>query len=56
MTLCRKCGKEIPDGEELCEDCKNEESQMDEAYLEELMQSMRWRRNRQKKLLMEKRM
>lgn len=33
-------GKEIPDGEELCEDCKNEESQMDEAYLEELMQSM----------------
>ena len=37
MTLCRKCGKEIPDGEELCEDCKNEESQMDEAYLEELM-------------------
>ena len=40
MTLCRKCGKEIPDGEELCEDCKNEESQMDEAYLEELMQSM----------------
>jgi hypothetical protein len=40
LTLCRKCGKEIPDGEELCEDCKNEESQMDEAYLEELMQSM----------------
>ena len=40
MTLCRKCGKEIPDGEELCEDCKNEESQMDEAYLEELMQNM----------------
>ena len=40
MTLCRKCGKEIPDGEELCEDCKKEESQMDEAYLEELMQSM----------------
>jgi len=31
LTLCRKCGKEIPDGEELCEDCKNEESQMDEA-------------------------
>ena len=40
MAFCRKCGKEIPDGEELCEDCKNEESQMDEAYLEELMQSM----------------
>ena len=40
MTLCRKCGKEIPDGEELCEDCKNKESQMDEAYLEELMQNM----------------
>lgn len=40
MTLCRKCGKEIPDDEELCEDCKNKESQMDEAYLEELMQNM----------------
>ena len=40
MTLCRKCGKEIPDGEELCEDCKNKESQMDETYLEELMQNM----------------
>ena len=40
MTLCRKCGKEIPDGEKLCEDCKNKESQMDEAYLEELMQNM----------------
>jgi hypothetical protein len=40
LTLCRKCGKEIPDGEELCEDCKNKESQMDEAYLEELMQNM----------------
>ena len=40
MTLCRKCGKEIPEGEELCEDCKNKESQMDEAYLEELMQNM----------------
>ena len=67
MTLCRKCGKEIPDGEELCEDCKNEESQMDEAYLmkrkNRKMQvnrhplwTNRWRRNRQKKLLMEKRM
>ena len=40
MTLCRKCGKEITDGEELCEICKNKESQMDEAYLEELMQNM----------------
>ena len=37
---CTNCGKEIPDGEELCEDCKNKESQMDEAYLEELMQNM----------------
>ena len=38
--FCKMCGKEIPDGEELCEDCKNKESQMDEAYLEELMQNM----------------
>lgn len=40
MTLCRKCGKEIPDGQELCEDCQGKETQMDEAYLEELMQNM----------------
>lgn len=40
MTICRKCGKEIQDGEELCEDCKNEESTSGENYLDELMQSM----------------
>ncbi len=25
MTLCRKCGKEIPDGQELCEECQEAE-------------------------------
>lgn len=40
MTLCRKCGKEIPDGQELCEECQGAELQIDEAYLDELMQSM----------------
>lgn len=40
MTLCRKCGKEIPDGEELCEDCQNEDMDLDEAYLDELIQNM----------------
>ena len=40
MTLCRKCGKEIPDGQELCEECQGAELQVDEAYLDELMQSM----------------
>ena len=27
MGNCIKCGKEIPDGEELCEDCKNEKKE-----------------------------
>ena len=40
MTLCRKCGKEIPDGQELCEECQGAEVQVDETYLDELMQSM----------------
>lgn len=40
MTLCRKCGKEIPDGEELCESCKNNPTEIDESYLDELMKSM----------------
>ena len=40
MTLCRKCGKEIPDGEELCEECQNIEEKSGENYLDELMQSM----------------
>lgn len=40
MTICRKCGKEIPDGQELCEDCQNLEANSGESYLDELMQSM----------------
>lgn len=40
MTLCRKCGKEIPDGTDLCEDCQLSEVESDESYLDELMQSM----------------
>ncbi len=40
MTICRKCGKEIPDGEELCEDCKSQESNSGESYLDDLMKSM----------------
>lgn len=40
MTICRKCGKEIPDGEELCEDCKSQASNSGESYLDELMKSM----------------
>lgn len=40
MTICRKCGKEIPDGEELCEDCKSQESNSGESYLDELMKSV----------------
>ena len=40
MTLCRKCGKEIPDGQELCEECQGAELDIDQAYLDELMQSM----------------
>lgn len=40
MTICRKCGKEIPDGEELCEECQQLESSSGESYLDELMQSM----------------
>lgn len=40
MTLCRKCGKEIPDGQEICEDCQEVEEEIDEAYLDDLMHSM----------------
>ncbi len=40
MTLCRKCGKEIPDGQEICEECKTVEDEIDEAYLDDLMHSM----------------
>ena len=40
MTICRKCGKEIPDGEELCEECKMKESDSGESYLDELMVGM----------------
>lgn len=40
MTICRKCGKEIPDGEELCEDCKSQASNSGESYLDELMKSV----------------
>ena len=40
MTLCRKCGKEIPDGEELCQDCQSQEGNLSDAYLDELMKSM----------------
>lgn len=40
MTLCRKCGKEIPDGEELCPECQNTEENLSDEYLDELMQSM----------------
>lgn len=40
MTICRKCGKEIPDGQELCQDCMNLESNSGESYLDELLQHM----------------
>lgn len=40
MTLCRKCGKEIPDGEELCEECKLIQEESNEDYLDELIHSM----------------
>ena len=40
MTLCRKCGKEIMDGEELCQECQSKEDNLSEEYLDELMQSM----------------
>lgn len=40
MTLCRKCGKEIPDGDELCEECQSTQEDFDEEYLAELMQNM----------------
>ena len=40
MTICKKCGKEIPDGEELCEDCQNEGHDTGESYLDELMRDM----------------
>ena len=40
MTICRKCGKEIQDGQELCEDCQKQDASSGESYLDELMQSM----------------
>ena len=40
MTICRKCGKEIQDGQELCEDCQRQDASSGESYLDELMQSM----------------
>lgn len=40
MTICRKCGKEIPDDQELCEDCQKMDANSGESYLDELMQSM----------------
>ena len=40
MTICRKCGKEVPDGEELCDECKAKESNSGESYLDELMLSI----------------
>ena len=40
MTICKKCGKEIPDGEELCEDCRNTDHDTGESYLDELMRDM----------------
>ena len=40
MTICRKCGKEIPDGEDLCGECKSKEISSGESYLDELMSSM----------------
>lgn len=40
MTLCRKCGKEIPDEVELCEECQSLKQQSGEEYFDELMQSM----------------
>ena len=45
MTLCRKCGKEIPDGEELCQDCQSQEGNLSDAYLDELMKSMETEQN-----------
>ncbi len=40
MTICRKCGKEIPDGQELCEECRTLDASSGESYLDELMQTM----------------
>lgn len=40
MTLCRKCGKEISDGSELCEECQATQENFDTEYLTELIQSM----------------
>ena len=36
VTICRKCGKEIPDGEDLCGECKSKEMSSGESYLDEL--------------------
>ena len=38
MTICRKCGREIPDGQELCEDCTAKESGGHVNYLDQLAQ------------------
>lgn len=40
MAVCSKCGKEIPEGSELCEDCMLNENGLDDSLLEELMQNM----------------
>lgn len=53
MTLCRKCGKEIPDGTELCEECQSEDMDLDEAYLDELIQNMESSSNSKEKELEE---
>lgn len=49
MTLCRKCGKEIPDGQDLCEDCQKAEQNISDDYLDELMQTMEDDLNRDEK-------
>lgn len=40
MAVCSKCGEEIPEGNELCEDCMLNENGLDDSLLEELMQNM----------------
>ncbi len=40
MTICRKCGKEIPDGQELCSDCQGNSASSGESYLDGLMQNV----------------
>ena len=38
MTICRKCGNPIPDGEELCESCLAKEGSAGVDYFEQLAQ------------------